>query len=485
MKRNVLELLTAGICFVSLILAYPSVGDGPAARRASEHLMPGHVDTLDSATTLSGSDALSPADASWSCLPRYGEPRFVLAIDRAFEPQLTSGDFDGDGLDDVVVERLHWLTYETFELDILLNDGSGGLTLATSAVFSGTVPAVQHPTDVVVADFNGDGRDDIFVADHGYDADPFPGYQNQLVLSAPGDKLVDATGNLPQRDDFTHSACAADVDADGDVDLYVGNTWGQRDIDPQILLNDGRGRFSVGENHLPPLVDLNQNGYTTCAFVDVDNDGDADLVLGDAGDSIGNEHSTPDSEVLLNDGAGVLALVPDAMPAKGVSSFDIAHDIEPIDLDGDAFVDLLMLYEGWEGPFEGWQGSYVQALVNNGDGTFRDETASRLPSLDRQVAIRALELRDLDRDSYLDILAFPWDDQAPNPLLHLNDGAGHFTLVALDFKVFDLPYVFLDIHGDGGHDIVLSTISDLAPQPVYLIRDLGCPVFLPLICRTS
>lgn len=146
-------------------------------------------------------------------------------------------------------------------------------------------------------------------------------------------------------------------------------------------------------------------------------------------------------------------------------------------------MDLLILYEGWEGPFEGWQGSYVQALVNNGDGTFRDETASRLPSLDRQVAIRSLELRDLDRDGDLDMLAFPWDDQAPNPLLHLNDGAGRFALVSFDFKVFDLPYAFLDIDGDGGHDIVQSTISDSAPQPVYLIRDLGCPVFLPVICR--
>ena len=49
---------------------------------------------------------------------------------------------------------------------------------------------------MVIADFNGDRVDDIFVADHGYDAYPFPGYQNTLVLSAPGGKLVDATDNL-------------------------------------------------------------------------------------------------------------------------------------------------------------------------------------------------------------------------------------------------------------------------------------------------
>ena len=53
------------------------------------------------------------------------------------------------------------------------------------------------------------------------DTDPFPGYQNTLILSAPGGKLVDATGNLPQVYDYTHSAAAADVDGDGATDLYV------------------------------------------------------------------------------------------------------------------------------------------------------------------------------------------------------------------------------------------------------------------------
>lgn len=424
-------------------------------------------------TSVPPTVAATTAPQPSSTLPCYGEHQFILTVNdtssHGYEPFLASADFNGDGLEDVVITKMTFQTMETYELDILLNDGNGSLVLATSSVFSGAVPAVQHPSQVVTADFNGDGLADIFVADHGYDVTPHPGYQNALVLTLTGGKLEDATDNLPQRYDFTHSACAADIDDDGDIDLYIGNIWGQNDIDPQILLNDGSGRFSVGVNRLPPLVDLNQNGYTTCEFTDVNNDDAPDLVLGDAGDDITNEYSTPDSEVLVNDGTGMFTLLPDAMPPKGSAPSDIAHDIESIDLNGDDYVDLLIVYERQPN-----RGSYIQALINNRDGTFRDETTYRLESVDRQVWIRELELRDLDRDGGLDLLAFPWDPDSPDPLVFLNDGSGHFSRRTADFGLTYLYYTFLDLEGDGGQDIVFATYAP--PEDIYAIRDLGCPV---------
>jgi len=406
------------------------------------------------------------------CLPRYGEYELILRVnesDNTQEAFPTAADLNGDGLEDVVIRRLKYLTYETFELDILLNDGRGGMVLATSSVFSGTVPAVQNPSEVIVADFNGDGRPDIFVADHGYDDWPHPGYQNTLVLSTPNGRLVDATDNLPQQYDFTHSAAAADIDADGDIDLYTGNTWGQNDINPQILLNDGSGKFAVAEQRLPILTDLNQNGYTACRFCDVNNDGSPDLILGDADDDIPGEHSTRTSEVLLNDGTGVFAPLHGAMPAKDFSPYDMAHDIEPIDLNGDDYVDLFIEHKKRQ-----QEVSYIQVLINNQDGTFRNETALRLGSFDRQVWLPELELRDFDRDGDLDLLAMPWDADSPDPLLFLNDGHGYFGWEPFDFGLHggDLYYTFLDLDGDGGHDIVLTL--NFPPEYVYARRDLGC-----------
>ena len=395
------------------------------------------------------------------CLPRYSEREFLLQANDTsvfYEAFPVAADLNGDGLEDVIIQRTKYLTYETFPLDILLNDGKGGMTLATSTMFSGPLPVVQNPTTVLVADLNGDGRSDIYVADHGYDLPPFPGYQNVLVLSTPEGRLVDATSNLPQQMDFTHSAAAADIDGDGDIDLFNGNYNSPANIDPQILVNNG-GRFSIGANRLPPLLDLDLNHYSSCEFCDVDSDGDPDLVLGAGEEDV--------STVLRNDGAGVFTAAAGSMPPKE-SLADIAHDIETVDVNGDGLADLFMENQRPNDT------SYIQVLINNGNGTFRDETASRLEGFDRPVSTPYLELRDFDRDGDLDLLAMPWDAERPDPLLFLNDGHGVFRRQAFDFGLQggDLYLTFLDLEGDGGHDVLLTL--NFPPDRVFVHRDLGC-----------
>ena len=168
-----------------------------------------------------------------------------------------------------------------FEIEIHLNEG-GELVRSTS-IFAAGAPTVQHPTEIVLADFNGDGVIDIFVADHGYDAPPHPGYQNVLALSTAEGKLLDATSGLPQQSlDFTHSAAAGDIDGDSDIDLFIGNVWGGTDDgkSPEIWLNDGTGAFTVGDDRIPAEVAERNNGaYLDVLLVDIDSDGDLDLVL--------------------------------------------------------------------------------------------------------------------------------------------------------------------------------------------------------------
>jgi hypothetical protein len=429
---------------------------------------------------------LTREEAPGSCLPRYGDRHTILQVNETaetYEAFPTVGDFNGDGLSDILITRLQFQTDAIFALDILLNDGNGGMTLATSEIFSGSAPLVQHPTDVIVADLNGDGRSDIFVANTGNDSPPHPGFLNALALTSLDGRLVDATPNLPGQNDVSHSACAADIDGDQDIDLYVGNFYGQNDIDPQILLNDGSGRFAVGQGLLPPTVMLSHNGYTTCSFADVNNDGSPDLILGHTA-SIGD--SPPVSEVLLNDGVGGFAVLPGAMPPKTYDPTDKAQDIAPVDLDGDGYLDLLAVYER-----QSDASNYIRALINNQDGTFRDESASRLASFYDHFwpnwpatsgnPRRTLELWDMDRDGHLDIMAKTYDADHPKPLLLLNDGNGTFTWQPFEFSMGrgDLYYVFIDLEGDGGHDILLTL--NVPPDYVEAIRDLGCPAFLPLV----
>jgi hypothetical protein len=114
------------------------------------------------------------------------------------------------------------------------------------------------------------------------------------------------------------------------------------------------------------------------------------------------------------------------------------------------------------------------ALVNRGDGTFRDETAARMEPLDRSVWAPHFEMRDINRDGAKDLLSFPWDPDQPDPILFLNDGHGSFRRESFSpgLEGGDLYFAFIDLEGDGGHDLLLTLT--FPPDRVFVVRDLGC-----------
>jgi hypothetical protein len=123
--------------------------------------------------------------------------------------------------------------------------------------------------------------------------------------------------------------------------------------------------------------------------------------------------------------------------------------------------------------------------MNNQDGTFRDETPTRLPQFDNNAPwIIWLYLLDLDMDGYLDIVAAPLGDQ--EPLFYLNNGNGTFRPLPNVFNIgIDNLFTFLDIDQDGFLDVVWSypSCSDgTCPERHFIVRALGCPVFLPFVC---
>lgn len=153
------------------------------------------------------------------------------------------------------------------------NDG-GSYVEDNSILVAGIAPCL-HSRKAVVADFNQDARPDIFIACHGYDADPFPGEPNQILLSQ-GDgryELRNAT-----EAGFWHGATAADLNGDGypDVILVTGDNRA-------VYLNDGTGAFTrETTNRLPGSPEWGFEGsiYFTVELVDVNEDGHLDLLLG-------------------------------------------------------------------------------------------------------------------------------------------------------------------------------------------------------------
>ncbi|MCB2224836.1 MAG: VCBS repeat-containing protein [Actinobacteria bacterium] len=348
----VLAVLVAGGC---------SGGAGEPATTASTvpatTAAPPATSTPSSIGPTAGATTSGPAPAG-TCLPRWAEAsEFSMDVEAAVE-RIATGDFDGDGWTDVLVARMIFQSPESFGIDVLLGDGTG-LRMATSRLFGDTPPELTHPAAVVVEDFNGDGVDDVFVADTGMDAHPFPGAQNTLLLSIPGGGVADTTGGLPQQHDQSHDAAAGDVDLDGDLDLFVANLSGGG-VPPQIWVNDGHGAFTVSDLLPPAQSDLTRNWYTAAVFADPDGDGDLDLVLG---------HGDPgrDSQLLANDGTGSYSRHPSDLPPTPLGDRDLVLDIEAVDLDGDHLDDLVVVSTHTD-----YTGHHLQALISNGDGTFTD-----------------------------------------------------------------------------------------------------------------
>ena len=397
----------------------------------------------------------------------FGPPELVARFRTSGHLEATaSADFNADGMADILLTRIIWRSAETFEPVFLLNRGGGQFVNGNPMIFHGAPPRTHHPRQIVVADFNGDGRPDIFLADHGQDAEPFPGYQNTLILSTPEGKFVDATANLPQRSDFTHSAAAGDVDLDGDWDLYVGNIWGRKEIPPYVLLNDGSGAFSLASGLLPDSVsNLNTSRFTASVFADVNNDRAPDLILG------ADDH-TPASLVLLNDGLGHFSLKANAIPIKPYAATDIALVIEPVELNGDGYIDLVMAFTQAD-----YQNRYLQVLVNQGDATFADETTTRLEGFEPQGTwIKELEVVDFDGNGSPDILTKHVPGSGEQPLLLLNNGTGRFSTAPLGVNIQANLFSLVDLDGDGGLDILSSVpASGGQPETHFLIRDQRCP----------
>jgi hypothetical protein len=382
--------------------------------------------------------------------PASGHPQVTLPAGMGVS-QFKAGDFNGDGHTDFAFVSQAGTGTAPAPTYLFAGDGNGGFSDATTVLLGAVPMKVVGGGRTLVGDFNNDGHSDIFQLDFGDDAVPFNGGISSLYLSTPGGTLADASATLPQRPDLNHGASVGDVNGDGYADVLV-NTLNYGNY---LLINDGTGHFREMDALLPRPVDRTgaHQTNTFSGIIDVNSDGAPDIVLGAwDGDSL---HMG--SQVLLNDGHGNFTkTAPITLPASGIDK-EIILAATAIDLNGDAFPDLMLSVTNGGDHDVFYHAAYIQLLVGDGSGHFRDETATRLPQgKDTSTFgwLMSLTSVDFNHDGHPDIMA----ESAGWPItskVYLNKGDGTF---ALDWEAgIAERAIVADADSDGMSDVVTAT----------------------------
>lgn len=330
---------------------------------------------------------------------------------------------------------------------------------------NGPLPSMVHPREIVKGDFNRDGRLDIFVAGHGYDAPPFPGEKNVLLLSNGDGTYTDKSSNLPGLSDFSHSACTGDINGDGFLDIYVGNVGGTES--PYFLMGGVGGTFTLSRAGLP--FGIVTRGSTACQLADLDGDGHVDLVLGAF-----EPFSLQDTMVLWNDGTGDFQRNAPLELPKGPlgTSNTIVMDILAFDIDHDGKKDLLIL-STQNSP--SYVGMGVQAFINKGNRMLEDQSLQRLPAgMTRKTGdwCSVLQTADFDGDGWEDLYCEGMGIDRTEVRIWRGAGNGVYEALpvsALPASLNDMTFLIaVDFDGDGRTDLArLGLVGPQFPDVAY------------------
>jgi len=313
------------------------------------------------------------------------------------------GDLDGDGDLDAFIARSDTQTRGKPNA-VWINDATG--QFADSGQALAGPDGASSSFAVALGDLDGDGDLDAFVGNS---------QANRVWINDGSGTFQDSGQSLGDAD--TQAVALGDVDNDGDLDAFVGNA--SDGTANRLWLNDGSGTFQDSGQI------LGNSETRAVALGDLDGDGDLDAFAGNA--------SRQPNKIWLNDGAGQFI---DSGQEIGVGT---THDVSLGDVDGDGDLDVLAGNDAQ---------TQTKVWLNDGSGT-----------LDRgyrfgKVRGRAVALGDLDGDGDLDALI-----GVVGPVqVWLNDGQGEYT------KTPQVPFhtrtAFLnlgDLDGDGDLDVLVGT----------------------------
>ena len=296
-----------------------------------------------------------------------------------------------------------------------------------------------HSRDVALADLDGDGDLDAFVANIQFTAPP----QNRVWINQGGAQagspgtFFDSGQGLG--DGQSYAVALGDLDGDGDIDAFVGNSSANR-----VWLNDGTGTFQADAQQLGANITLD------IALADVDDDGDLDAIAA-------NLDSGAPNTLWINQG-GFQGGTEGVFVAAGLLGMTQADSVAVGDLDGDGDPDAMLgvsfgtppaneIWINQGGAQSGTPGVFTDSGQRLGDG-----------------ATVSVSLGDLDGDGDLDAFAansgISFIDQVwVNPGPDANGDPGAFQAGWRDPGRRSTDAALADFDGDGDIDQFIARIN--------------------------
>ena len=291
-------------------------------------------------------------------------------------PAMASTDLNGDGLDDIFLGGAKGQSAELY-----LSSSSGYIKI--------THPFEVHKNSEDVQalffDADGDGDQDLYVASGGRAfSQVSTDLKDRLYLNENSGVFEYSTETtLPVFS--TGAVAAADVDLDGDLDLWVANRFDTRTyglpVNSSLLINDGNGQFTPSATE-----SFSQLGMvTTAVFADMNADQRPDLIVGGEWMPITVFYNTISGWIKSEDHPF----------ASGMW-----RSITTLDLNGDGVIDIVAGNAGRNGFYKPKMRVYVNDFDRNGrieqiyayevDGDYypvhdKDELIKQLPGLKKKL----------------------------------------------------------------------------------------------------
>ena len=373
--------------------------------------------------------ALSPAaSAQFTAAP--GSPIAVCTF--CFPIWVAVADLNGNGPQDLAIADPNADT-----VTVLIGNGTGEfLPGPDSPYVVGT-----NPKSVAIGDFNGDGLPDLAVANAN------DGTVTVLLNSKSGVFTAATNSPFAVGADPT-SMVEGEFNKDGKLDLAFANELGNN---VTLLLGNGSGGFTAATSS-PFAVG---NGPHSLVAADFNGDGNLDLAVANATDGT--------VTVLLGNGSGGFTAASGSPFPAGADPIFVAEG----NFNGDSKPDLALVNEG---------NDTVTVLLNNGSGGFTESPGSPFPVGSQPVCVA---VGDFNGDGNSDLVV---TNSGSNNVTELyGNGKGGFTeapgspfnvgtdpefVAVADFNKDGKPDLAVANSDDSTVSVLLNTYSATAPVTV-------------------